>query len=139
MISHGTEVHGDVHFHGSMHVEGRIIGDVVSDDGILRLAAASSVEGNIRAPNVVINGKVKGDVYSTERLELSAKAEVVGDIHYNLIEMVMGARIDGSLERMPEPAETGISGVLLKSTDMQDVVGEERIEKQVIRVGVEES
>lgn len=139
MISHGTEVHGDVRFHGNMHVEGRIIGDVVSDDGILRLAAASSVEGDIRAPNVVVNGKVKGNVYSTERLELSAKAEVAGDIHYNLIEMVMGAQINGSLERMPESAETRISGILLKSTDTQDVVDEERIEKQVIRVGAEES
>nr|WP_281417032.1 polymer-forming cytoskeletal protein [Kistimonas asteriae] len=137
LISHGTEIHGDVRFHGSMHVEGRIVGDVVSDDGVLRLAEAGSIEGDIHAPNVVVNGKVKGNVYATERLELAAKAEISGNVHYALIEMVMGAQVNGSLEHMPKLAETKVSEIPLKNKDTKKTADKGRIEKQVMQVEVE--
>jgi cytoskeletal protein CcmA (bactofilin family) len=44
-----------------------------------------------------LNGQVTGDVRSAERIELAAKAKVDGDVYYNLIEMAMGAAVNGSL------------------------------------------
>jgi len=40
---------------------------------------------------------VEGDVHSTQHLELAAKARVVGNVYYHLIEMVMGSEVNGSL------------------------------------------
>ena len=48
-------------------------------------------------PSVVINGLVKGDVRSIEHVELAAKAVLVGNVYYNLIEMVMGSEVNGNL------------------------------------------
>ena len=46
---------------------------------------------------------VEGDVYSSDHIELAAKARVVGNVYYNLIEMVMGSEVNGSLlHRSPE-------------------------------------
>ena len=100
MIAKGTEVSGDVTFEGGLLVEGTIKGNVraeVGSEALLRLSEAGKIEGEIHVPNVVINGEVNGDVHSTTHVELAAKAVVNGNVHYHLIEMVMGAEVNGSL------------------------------------------
>ncbi|MGB3623131.1 polymer-forming cytoskeletal protein [Ketobacter sp. MCCC 1A13808] len=120
MISKGTVVDGDVKFEGGLLVEGTIKGNVRADEGseaLLRLSEAGQIEGEIHVPNVVINGKVNGDVHSTTHVELAAKAEVNGNVHYNLIEMVMGAAVNGSLvHNQPKQAATDVSLSLEKKS-----------------------
>jgi cytoskeletal protein CcmA (bactofilin family) len=48
-------------------------------------------------PHVVLNGTVKGDVRATERVELGPKARVIGNLQYKLIEMSIGAEVNGKL------------------------------------------
>ncbi|MBV1921961.1 MAG: polymer-forming cytoskeletal protein, partial [Pseudomonadales bacterium] len=38
-----------------------------------------------------------GNVYSPGHVELASKAVVNGNVHYHLIEMVMGSEVNGSL------------------------------------------
>ncbi len=107
MIAKGTEVNGDVKFEGGLLVEGTIKGNVRAEEGseaLLRLSEAGRIEGEIHVPNVVINGEVNGDVHSTAHVELAAKAVVNGNVHYKLIEMVMGAEVNGSLVHTQQKA-----------------------------------
>ncbi|PCJ33429.1 MAG: cell shape determination protein CcmA [Moraxellaceae bacterium] len=100
MISKGTEITGDITFDGGLLIEGVVRGNIRAAEGsdaLLRLSEAGIIEGCIYAPNVVINGKVVGDVFSPEHVELASKAVVNGNVHYNLIEMVMGSEVNGSL------------------------------------------
>lgn len=100
MIAQGTEINGDIVFEGGLLVEGTIRGNVKAEpgsDALLRLSEVGSIEGEIAVPNVVINGKVTGNVYSSGHVELASKAVVNGNVHYNLIEMVMGSEVNGSL------------------------------------------
>jgi cytoskeletal protein CcmA (bactofilin family) len=48
-------------------------------------------------PHVFLNGTVKGDVRATERIELGPKARVIGNVQYKLIEMAIGAEVNGKL------------------------------------------
>ncbi|MDA7840472.1 polymer-forming cytoskeletal protein, partial [Luminiphilus sp.] len=48
---------------------------------------------------------VKGDIHSAERLELSDKAEVDGDVYYNLIEMAVGCKVNGGLRHVSARVE----------------------------------
>jgi cytoskeletal protein CcmA (bactofilin family) len=59
--------------------------------------AEGCVMGEIDAPTVVLNGKVVGNVYSSEHVELAAKALVDGNVHYNLVEIMRGAEVNGNL------------------------------------------
>lgn len=100
LISRGTKVVGDLHFTGDLQIEGTVIGNIVADNGNdakLVVAEKGSVEGEIRVPMVIINGNVNGNVYSTKHVELAAKATVEGNVHYQLIEMIKGAQVNGSL------------------------------------------
>ena len=57
-------------------------------------------------PHVVLNGTVKGDVRATERVELGPKARVIGNVQYKLIEMSIGAEVNGKLIHESEHAAT---------------------------------
>ena len=100
LIAANTEVSGDVHFVNQIYISGHIRGNVTADpDGEATLVVSDegSVTGEIRVPNVVVNGRVEGNVYATKRLELAQKAEVKGNVYYKLIEMQLGAMVDGQL------------------------------------------
>lgn len=100
LISKATEITGDIHFSGTLEIEGRIFGNIYADDdssASVRVRETGLVKGDIQSPMIVINGLVEGDVYSSNHIELAAKARVTGNVHYHLIEMVMGSEVNGSL------------------------------------------
>lgn len=101
LIGRQTEILGDVRFSGGLHLDGRIKGTVSvsgSDaSATLSISETGAVEGDIRVPNVILNGTVVGDVRATEKLVLNAKARVSGNVHYKLLQMEPGATINGQL------------------------------------------
>ena len=100
LVAAGTIVSGNITFDGNVEVEGCVKGDIEALDleyGVITVLTDGVVEGQIRAPNIVINGKVEGDVVSGSHVELAANAMVTGNVHYHLIEMVKGAQVNGNL------------------------------------------
>lgn len=100
LVGAETRVNGDVEFTGGFLVDGRVIGNVkaVGDDqAMLSVSERGSVEGTVIAPHVLLNGTVHGDVYATERVELGPKSRVIGNVQYKLIEMSIGAEVNGKL------------------------------------------
>lgn len=97
IIAQEAELRGDVRFTGALQVDGRIIGDIETDQGLVRVSEHGYVEGIIRAPSVLVNGQVVGDVHASEHLELDTKARIAGDLYYQAMEMVIGAQISGQL------------------------------------------
>ena len=98
LIAEGTDLEGDLHFKGNLEVEGRIIGNILSEDenARVRVLQGGSVEGEVWVAAVVVNGHVKGDIYASKQAKLASKAVVEGNIHYNLIEIEKGAEVVGS-------------------------------------------
>ena len=106
LIGPHAVIRGDVVFTGGLYVEGAIHGKVCAEDGakaVLTIADDGRVEGEVRAPCVVINGQMVGDVHAAERLELAANARVQGNLYYKVIEMAAGAMITGRLIHADAP------------------------------------
>lgn len=100
LISRATKVIGDLHFTGELQLEGKVTGNIIAEDekdAKVVIADTGLVEGEIRAPVVIVNGKVLGNIYSSKHLELAAKGNVTGTVHYHSIEMVKGAQVNGSM------------------------------------------
>jgi len=100
LIGRSANVQGDVEFAGGLHVDGRITGNVRATAGLpasLSVSEHGVVEGSVEARNVVLNGRVNGDIIGSERVVLGAKARVQGNVHYGAIEMALGAEIVGKL------------------------------------------
>lgn len=104
LLGAGTRVIGDIQFSGGFHVDGYVKGNVDSppDSGAtLSVSDTGVIEGAVAVPNVVLNGTVKGDILAHDRVELGATARVTGNVYYGLIEMEMGAEINGKLIHEP--------------------------------------
>lgn len=100
LVAANTEIAGDVHFQDQLYINGHVKGNVLADaegGATVVVSEEGTVTGEIRVPNVIINGKVEGNVYAIARMELAAKAMVKGNVYYKLIEMQLGAMVDGQL------------------------------------------
>jgi len=108
LIANNCELTGDVHFSDQLMVNGVVSGNIYAREGtkaVVTVSEKGSVNGDIRVPSVIVNGKVTGDIYSDRHVELAAKAEVKGNVYYNLIEMVRGSRVDGNFVHIDAASE----------------------------------
>jgi cytoskeletal protein CcmA (bactofilin family) len=104
LLGTGTRVVGHLSFEGGLHVDGSVEGNIIAPPGVdaaVSISSTGTVEGNVEAPEVVLNGTVNGDVFASERVELGPTARVVGNVVYNLIEMAIGAEVNGKLIHRP--------------------------------------
>lgn len=100
LIARNTQIKGTVQFSGTLNIEGFIQGDVdaaAESKSEVAVLEHGKVEGEIRAPRVIVNGRVKGDIHSSDQLYIASKAIIEGSVHYRLIEMEKGAQISGSI------------------------------------------
>ena len=113
LVGRNTKVQGDVDFSGGLHVDGVVQGNLTAGadtDSRLSISQDGVVEGTVDVPSVILNGTVKGDVISRGRVELGATARVIGNVYYNLIEMAIGAEVNGKLIHEPQVAHERIAG-----------------------------
>ena len=111
LIGTGTTVTGNVSFTGGLRVDGVVQGNVSTangEDGTLVVSEQARVDGEIKVSHVVVNGTVNGAITANDFLELQPKAKVVGDIEYRVLEMHLGAVVQGRLKQ----AEPGTASVV---------------------------
>ncbi len=105
LIGPNSRVNGDLHFEGGCHIDGTVKGSVSSDpesNSAVSISEEGGIEGGVSVSYVVLNGIVRGDVYANQRVELGPTARVIGNVYYNLIEMAIGAEINGKLVHQPD-------------------------------------
>jgi cytoskeletal protein CcmA (bactofilin family) len=130
VIGRETELLGDLKFEGGLHVDGSIKGDVFggSDErSALILSESGSIEGDVRVANVVLNGTVNGNVYSAGHAELAPRARVTGTLYYRLLEMAMGAEVNGQLVHMTDSGMRMLSFDGVPDTKDRREVGEQGV------------
>lgn len=100
VIGEGTRIVGDVSFAAGLHLDGSIKGNITGEQetgATLTVSEKGSIEGEVRVENLILNGTVLGDVYANQRVELATEARVTGTVYYRLLEMAMGAEVNGQL------------------------------------------
>ncbi len=105
LVGPNSKVNGDLHFEGGCHIDGVVKGSVAADpdsNSALSISEEGGVEGGVAVPYVVLHGIVRGDLCASQRVELGPTARVIGNVYYNLIEMAIGAEINGKLVHQPE-------------------------------------
>jgi cytoskeletal protein CcmA (bactofilin family) len=127
LIGGKAEVTGDISFSGGLRIDGKAKGNIIAKgqgNSTLVLSEHAEVVGNVTVPHMIINGKIRGNVHCSERIELQSKAEIIGDVHYKVIEMALGATIDGNL--VHDIGQGGEKGTVTKLKPVSaSVVGED--------------
>jgi cytoskeletal protein CcmA (bactofilin family) len=98
-----TFVGPNITFEGTMTgsepvlLEGTVRGNI-NLAGDLRVGSKARVEATVHAKNVVIEGKLTGDVSADDRVELVASATVDGNLKAPKIVVAEGAKFRGSVD-----------------------------------------
>lgn len=105
VIGKETRIVGDLEFLGGLHLDGQIEGNVSGGSaGVssITISEQGLIKGDVRVDVLVLNGTVLGDVFASERVELAPRARVTGTVYYRLLEMAMGAEVNGQLVHSEE-------------------------------------
>jgi cytoskeletal protein CcmA (bactofilin family) len=104
VVGQQTMITGDVVFSGGLHLDGRIKGNVTGEGGASSLVVSHEgvIEGDVRVETLILDGTVVGDVYASKHAELATRARVSGTVYYHLLEMAMGAEVNGKLVHSEE-------------------------------------
>ena len=106
LIGAGLRFEGNLTFTGVLLIQGDTLGDVScapDSDGTVVVGKTGNVTGAIKAPHIVVGGRVQGPVHSSESIEIQPGACVAGNTFYRAIDIHAGGVIEGLL--IPEVSE----------------------------------
>lgn len=89
-------VEGNVIVHSLSIKAGSIVGDILCSGAII-IAEPSSVDGNIKAEHIDVNGKVTGNLESTGKIILNPHSVIDGNVVAAELSMTEGAELRGNV------------------------------------------
>jgi cytoskeletal protein CcmA (bactofilin family) len=94
VIGNNTVITGNIRTEGSIRVDGRIVGNVVTQADAA-VGAHGVIEGSVDARNITVAGKVMGALTAAQKLVLEGKSVMKGDIRTARLVVDEGAVFDG--------------------------------------------
>jgi cytoskeletal protein CcmA (bactofilin family) len=102
-IGRSLVVKGEITGAESLFIDGRVEGSINFPDNRVTVGRNGIVAANITANEVVIMGKVQGNVECADRLDIRSEGLLTGDVITHRISVEEGAILKGGVEvRTPE-------------------------------------
>ncbi|MGA2359859.1 MAG: polymer-forming cytoskeletal protein [Terriglobales bacterium] len=102
-IGRSLVIKGEVSGAESLFIDGRVEGSISFPDNRITIGRNGNVAANITAQEVVIMGKVQGNVECADRLDIRSEGQLSGDVITHRISIEEGAILKGGVEvRNPE-------------------------------------
>ncbi|MBN1222435.1 MAG: polymer-forming cytoskeletal protein [Candidatus Aminicenantes bacterium] len=93
-ISFNGELNGDE----DLVIEGKFRGKIKLENSALVVEKDAEVDAEIRAHNITIKGKVKGDIYASGKVYIEKEGRMIGNISAARISIMEGAQFKGSMK-----------------------------------------
>ncbi len=103
VFAHDLVVRGDVENQGDLRIEGQLHGSVTGQ-GTITVAEQGQVHGNVEGREVIVMGRIEGNVKAADRVEVLEKATVKGDVASARISVEEGATVSGKFDTAPRDA-----------------------------------
>jgi cytoskeletal protein CcmA (bactofilin family) len=97
-IGRSVVIKGEVSGNESLYIDGRIEGTVNFAEHRVTIGRNGSVAANISAREVVILGKVQGNIQCSDRLDIRSEGALTGDVVTQRISVEDGAILKGSVQ-----------------------------------------
>lgn len=104
-IGKSVLVKGELSGSEDLYLDGEVEGSIELRDHSLIVGPHGRVRANVHARDIVVHGKVDGNVRGTERVELKKSAVLVGDISTQRIIIEDGAFFKGAIDIQKEASK----------------------------------
>jgi len=103
LIGAHAKFKGELAFEGTVRIDGKFEGNISStEDGTLIISETAEVQGEIRVPNLLLYGTVRGNVRATKSLQVGPKGRLNGDVEYTVLSLAEGAAVNGRCTRIDD-------------------------------------
>jgi cytoskeletal protein CcmA (bactofilin family) len=100
-IGRTVVIKGEVSGSESLYIDGRVEGSLSFKDHRVTVGRNGVVAANISAREVVIMGKVTGNIDCSDRVDIRSEGSLTGDIQSRRISVEDGAIVRGSVQLTP--------------------------------------
>ena len=110
LIGASLKIKGDITGDENLVIEGQVEGKVDLSNHDLTIGASGTVNANLSAKTVHINGAVNGDIDGAELVTVSKSGRVFGNIVSPRVTLEDGAQFKGSIDMSPGNARLSAGG-----------------------------
>ncbi len=106
-----TSIEGNLHVNESLRIDGRLKGNIKQEPGESRwiiISSSAEIQGDIHAQNVSITGKVIGNIFASDSIELMNGCDVRGNITHKSLTVEPGALVFGQLIAINDVQENNV-------------------------------
>ena len=97
-IGKSVLVKGELSGSEDLYLDGEVEGSIDLQEHSLTIGPHGRVRANVKARDVVVHGKVDGNIHGTDRVELKRSAVLTGDINTQRIVIEDGAFFKGAID-----------------------------------------
>jgi len=112
-LGKGTEFKGVLSFEGTIRVDGKIEGEVISKDTLIA-GDGAFLQGEISVGTIILSGKIVGNINASQKVHLLAPANIQGNIKTPKLIIEEGVTFDGKCEMAGEKTTSEQKVVSLK-------------------------
>ena len=109
-IGKSISIRGDLTGNEDMVIEGQVEGKVDLPNNQLTVGADGKLKAEIHAKSIVVVGRVDGDVFGLERVEIQATGRVEGDVTAPKLIVAEGAQLNGAIKMTGKGDRAGTAG-----------------------------
>lgn len=100
-LGKGTEFKGVLNFEGTIRVDGKVEGEVVSKDTLIA-GDGAYLQGEITVGTIITSGRIVGNVTASQKVHVLAPANIQGNIRTPKLIIEEGVTFDGKCEMAAE-------------------------------------
>ncbi len=103
IIGNGTEIKGDVTAKGDIRIDGKILGNLSTQNKLI-IGETGFIQGEIKAAIADISGKAKGKLFASQICILRSTADFEGELTTDKLVIEEGAIFNGTCN-MKKPSD----------------------------------
>ncbi len=105
LLGRGSEFDGKLTFEGTVRIDGRFTGTIVTTDTLV-VGEGANVNAEISCGTIIVHGSVTGTVKAAVAVELHPPARVTGNVDTPALMVAKGVTFNGpcKMEAAPRPA-----------------------------------
>src|SRR6476660_9620433 len=118
-IGKSLVIKGEVTGSESLYIDGRVEGAINLPGNRVTVGRNGQVQANINAKEVVVLGKVKGNVTASDRVDIRNEGSLGGDVVCQRISIEDGAWFKGSID-IRKPGQKELNGTAKETVSVSD-------------------
>ncbi|MGA2192599.1 MAG: polymer-forming cytoskeletal protein [Nitrospirota bacterium] len=105
-LGKGTDFKGTLHFEGTIRIDGRLEGEIVTKDTLI-VGESAEIMGDIRVGTIITSGRITGNIHASKLAHLLAPGSLNGDVKTESLKVDEGFAFNGRCEMTKGTSASG--------------------------------